>query len=110
MLLEALGAHLRATTAATSSIHTIADRPGQTPDAWASWLQQVCWVQMSFTLNLCTTNGRWNLVKPAGDIITDYRTACAASSDIVNTSLETVLVDPHPLQAGVTLRWTLIHD
>lgn len=44
------------------------------------------------------------------EIIADYRAACAENDGIVaELSLDTVLVDPHPLQAGVTLRWALLH-
>ena len=43
-------------------------------------------------------------------IIEDYRQAIRQSDRIVaGTSLDTVLADPHPLQAGVTLRWALFH-
>lgn len=43
-------------------------------------------------------------------VIDGYRRACKRSDEIVrDLPLETVLADPHPLQAGVTLRWTLMH-
>lgn len=43
-------------------------------------------------------------------IIADYRDAIRTSDEIVaNTSLDAELVDPHPLQKGVTLRWALFH-
>jgi uncharacterized damage-inducible protein DinB len=43
-------------------------------------------------------------------IIDGYRRACSRSDEIVrDLPLETVLADPHPLQTGVTLRWTLMH-
>lgn len=54
----------------------------------------------------------WNLEpgETCGDIIAKYRAATAKSDEIVDRlPLETVLVDPHPLQAGVTLRWALLH-
>lgn len=44
------------------------------------------------------------------EIIEGYLRACTRSDEIVrDLPLDTVLVDPHPLQAGVTLRWTLMH-
>jgi hypothetical protein len=43
-------------------------------------------------------------------VIEDYREAIRRSDTIVaQASLDTVLVNPHPLQAGVTLRWALFH-
>jgi len=44
------------------------------------------------------------------ELIARYRGACDRSNEIVrDLPLDTVLADPHPLQAGVTLRWTLMH-
>lgn len=75
-----------------------------------SWLQQD--LLGPDVVNFEPVHDQWTLEpgETCEDIIADYRNACAASDKIVRAlPLETVLVDPHPLQAGVILRWTMMH-
>lgn len=62
--------------------------------------------------NPTVPKNEWELEpgEKCSDIISRYREACSKSDEIVaDISLETELADPHPLQAGVTLRWALMH-
>lgn len=75
-----------------------------------SWLQQDLLGPDVLRVNRAQ-NG-WQLVadETCTDVIEQYKNICARSDQIVTgLPLETVLVDPHPLQAGVTLRWALMH-
>ena len=75
-----------------------------------SWLQQD--LLGSDVLVLQQPNNEWELepCDTCADVIESHRRACAKSDEIVAAlPLETVLADPHPLQAGVTLRWALMH-
>lgn len=75
-----------------------------------SWLQQD--LLGPDVLRFDTVADEWTLDpnETCDDVIEDYREACSRSDEIVaGLSLDTVLVDPHPLQAGVTLRWALMH-
>jgi uncharacterized damage-inducible protein DinB len=75
-----------------------------------SWLQQD--LLGPDVLSFPTPGDQWNLERDetCEAIIADYREAIQQNDRIVaETSLDTVLADPHPLQAGVTLRWALFH-
>lgn len=75
-----------------------------------SWLQQDLLGTDVLALN--KPQDEWNLEsrETCDGIIAGYRTACAKSDEIVGgLPLGTVLANPHPLQAGVTLRWALMH-
>lgn len=75
-----------------------------------SWLQQD--LLGPNVLPIDHPEDEWHLEpgETCGDIIAKYRAAIARSDEIVERlPLETVLADPHPLQAGVTLRWALLH-
>lgn len=75
-----------------------------------SWLQQDLLGTEVLVLN--KPKDEWNLEprETCDGIIAGYRTACAKSDEIVEKlPLETVLAEPHPQQAGVTLRWALMH-
>lgn len=75
-----------------------------------NWLQQdlVGPGEWSFT----APQDEWHLEpgENAMDVLADYREAIAASDEMVSRyELDTPLVDPHPMQKGVTLRWALMH-
>ncbi|MCO5217279.1 MAG: DinB family protein [Thermomicrobiales bacterium] len=75
-----------------------------------SWLQQD--LLGPDILRFDDVQDQWALEphETCDDVIADYRFACSRSDEIVaDLPLETILVDPHPLQAGVTLRWALMH-
>lgn len=75
-----------------------------------SWLQQD--LLGPDVLRFDTVADEWTLDpnETCDDVIEGYRETCSRSDEIVaGLSLDTVLVDPHPLQAGVTLRWALMH-
>lgn len=75
-----------------------------------SWLQQDLLGPDVLVLN--KPKDEWHLEpgETSSDVIEGYRRACAKSDEIVEKlPLETELADPHPMQAGVTLRWALIH-
>lgn len=75
-----------------------------------NWLQQD--LLGPDVVQLDSVEDEWHLEpgETCAEIVARYQAACAKSDEIVAPlSLETVLSDPHPLQAGVTLRWTLMH-
>ncbi|HWV25458.1 MAG TPA: DinB family protein [Thermomicrobiales bacterium] len=75
-----------------------------------SWLQQD--LLGPDVLSFDHSGDEWHLEdgETCEDVIADYREAIRASDEIVKeTPLDTVLVDSHPLQKGVTLRWALFH-
>lgn len=63
-------------------------------------------------LSLPDSTDPWNLEpgETCAHIVADYRAAIRESDRIVaEHDLDAVLVDPHPDQTGVTLRWALHH-
>jgi hypothetical protein len=75
-----------------------------------SWLQQD--LLGPDVLSFPAPSDEWHLEpgETCEAVIEDYREAMRQSDRIVaQTSLDTVLADPHPLQSGVTLRWALFH-
>jgi hypothetical protein len=75
-----------------------------------SWLQQD--LLGPSVLRVPVPDEEWHLEpgETCASVIEDYRETIRQSDAIVaDTSLDTALVDPHPLQAGVTLRWALFH-
>jgi hypothetical protein len=75
-----------------------------------SWLQQD--LLGPGVLAFAFPEDEWHLGpgETSEGVIDDYREAIRQSDTIVaQTSLDTVLADPHPLQEGVTLRWALFH-
>lgn len=75
-----------------------------------SWLQQDLLGPDVLSYDPPGDQWRLELRETCQGIIDDYRETIRASDEIVaRTPLDTVLADPHPLQKGVTLRWTLFH-
>lgn len=75
-----------------------------------SWLQRD--LLGPDVLHIVSSENEWELdpYETSDFIIKKYRSACSNSDAIIeNIPLDTVLADPHPLQAGVTLRWALLH-
>jgi hypothetical protein len=75
-----------------------------------SWLQQD--LLGSDALRFEFPRDEWHLegTETPDSIIADYLEAIRRSDEIVaRTALDTKLVDPHPLQDGVNLRWALFH-
>lgn len=75
-----------------------------------SWLQQD--LLGPDVINFDGPSDEWHLEsgETCASVIEDYRAAIRKSDEIVaETPLDTALVDPHPLQKGVTLRWALFH-
>jgi hypothetical protein len=75
-----------------------------------SWLQQD--LLGPEVAKVIMPTDEWHLEpgETCAGVIAAYREAIRQNDEIVaGLPLDTVLADPHPLQAGVTLRWTLFH-